>query len=300
MDTKHVKPYQGNPLEDFSLVPFLDKFMSKKPKKTKITFDPISGRFKASRAKSNLLSSEFMQTPKNLIKDDEQFFYKYVKQRQDAQQKNKEHREQVKLERKSAKVQKIELMERVKSELVIPKEKRRGDDDEDDDEDAKSDVSSVYSYSELDQVLRDEDTIADEQMDELLMRYASDDENEMASTKGGNDDDDDNDSGKKGKRGKKNQKRRDFGYDVTKGDLEDTSRPKQDDIADLLEKDEKKHKKAAKKFALEDAEETFGGAEDGEEKPQQQQQPKQQQQNNDKKRKRPSKGGFKPNKKQRR
>jgi ribosome biogenesis protein MAK21 len=78
--------YDGNPLQDFSLTSFLDKFNYKTPKVKKSSYV---------KNKQNILllqkpmvnSKEFVDTPAELVREDEKFYHKYMKERQAKKEK---------------------------------------------------------------------------------------------------------------------------------------------------------------------------------------------------------------------
>jgi ribosome biogenesis protein MAK21 len=78
--------YDGNPLQDFSLTSFLDKFNYKTPKVKRSSYV---------KNKQNILllekpmvnSKEFVDTPLELVREDEKFYHKYMKERQAKKEK---------------------------------------------------------------------------------------------------------------------------------------------------------------------------------------------------------------------
>eukprot|EP01080_Neovahlkampfia_damariscottae_P012941 gene12941-7521_t len=190
--------YDGNPLQDFSLTSFLDKFNYKQPKAPK----------KSNYVKSNNLlvlskplvnSKEFLETPSKLIREDEKFYFKYMKQRENQKEKErnikKEKRQEFKEIKEAKKKRKISEISKLHDE------------------------NYSYSYDDLDNLELDDDHMNEEQIDDMMIEYAS------------SDDEDGKEFLKEMKKKKK------FAFDVTEGDIADSSKANQDDVATMLEPD---------------------------------------------------------------
>lgn len=192
MNNKRLE-YNGDPMVDYTLMKFLDKFNYKKPKEDE------------KNKKNPLNSEEFANLPLTSVKEDDLFHYNYTKEK--LKQKRlilenlKKKKEEIK-QNKLIKNQKlIKIQESMKDDFIEEKEESG---------------NYRYSYDDLDKVL-EVDTLDDEQLDGLLMQLESSDD----------------ESGDE--KSKKKKKKKDFGYDVTSGELEVSSKANQDEIQDLLE-----------------------------------------------------------------
>lgn len=73
--------YNGDPMEDFSLIHFLDRFVYKNPKKEpskerKSVFEPVKSIKKSSIKNIPINSKEYLNLDISAIPEEEKFFYK--------------------------------------------------------------------------------------------------------------------------------------------------------------------------------------------------------------------------------
>lgn len=182
--------YDGDPMLDYTLTKFLDKFNYKKPKENE------------KNQKVSLNSEDFANLPLTSVKSDDLFHYNFTKQKLKQKKLALENLKKKKEEVKKKKIQSSESLKKIQESL-------------------KDDPTSneyYFSYDDLDRVL-ETDQLDDEQVDQLLMEYGSSEEE---------------DEEKEEKKNKK-KKKKDFGYDVTSGELEISSKANQDEIHDLME-----------------------------------------------------------------
>lgn len=226
--------YTGNPLDDFSVMHFLDKFMYKPAKEKQIHNKYAPNRGTTLRQASLLTanrprtmnSSALIQMPPDMVRDDEKFFFKFMKEKDRREKKEKEYTIQNKVKHDP----KLRMAEQLKNERML-NERDLASQMEDEEDDNVSDTSSVYSYTDLASAWNDND-LEDSQVDNLLMQYASssdDEDNEFIQ--------EERDKMKQEARDNK-KKKRDFGYDVVEGDIDDTAKPNQEEMAVLLEEAE--------------------------------------------------------------
>lgn len=79
LEGEHIE-YNGDPLKDFSLIAFLDRFILKKPKKSKETLSKMANRYETTGVRSLLVNNkEFLELEEDEIPEDEIFFHKYFK-----------------------------------------------------------------------------------------------------------------------------------------------------------------------------------------------------------------------------
>ncbi|KAL0485848.1 CCAAT/enhancer-binding protein [Acrasis kona] len=234
--------YTGNPLDEFSVTHFLDKFMYKPIKqkqvvnkhapKTNIT---LANRDPPSRIMT-MNSQELIKTPINMVRDDEKFFFKFMKEKERSARAIQDYNNQT-LEKLAPNAN---LAVKIKTDRKLTDKDlaalRVDDDDDDEDDDDDDDASSTYSYTDLRNAAAD--TVDDTKVDELLMKYASsdDEEEDRAYARG-------------------ERKKKDFAYDVVDGDIEDSSRPSKDEMSVLLEEGEDELKRADEQEDLDEDEE---------------------------------------------
>jgi ribosome biogenesis protein MAK21 len=188
--------YDGNPLQDYALVNFLDKFNFKKPKVKKNAKTPVDVQ---AITRPSLHSEAILEVPKNLINEDERFYYTFMKDKKVSKDKAVVKRGERKIKRDALKKERTDKMRANLSEYMM----------EDKEE---------WDYDDLDAVIA-QDTLEDEKVDELLMEYGSDRENE-----------EETEDDPKNKR-----KANAFGYDVQSGHIDDVSQANQDEFQELLD-----------------------------------------------------------------
>eukprot|EP01083_Nonionella_stella_P024727 68172_1 len=159
--------YSGDPLMDFSNRAFLDKFAYRNPKKNSGDKSFSNQRFKRSSAASSqaqpLNTKQFLEKDAGTIKEDEVFFYKYFKKKEEKDGKTKK-KPKLSKEEKDAE-------EEAFAEALFEKEmeKVNGPADIDDDDDMDFDYSSDESIS------------AEVQDDATLQKMFGDEDSDFAS-----------------------------------------------------------------------------------------------------------------------
>jgi ribosome biogenesis protein MAK21 len=226
--------YTGNPLDEFSTTHFLDKFMYKPPKEKQINNKYAPNKGTALRQSSlvnnirprTMNSDLLIQTPAEMVRDDEKFFFKFMQEKERREKNEKEHSKAIKMSQDP----KMRMAEALKHDRMMTGRDiaSQNDDDDDDDNEDLSDTSSVFSYTDLANAW-DENDMDDTTVDELLMQYAS-----------SSDDDDENNEFIREERAKLKKAGKQFAYDVEEGDIEETAQPSQDEMAVLLEEGEDK------------------------------------------------------------
>jgi ribosome biogenesis protein MAK21 len=206
----------GDPLVEFTLLKFLDKFNYKKPKKPKnFQNKEIKNTYETPLPNTE----EFLNIPKKLIKEDEKFYIKVMEERKRKRDESNNEEEEDKT---------------LKATKVV---KKMIDDSN----------RYEYNYDDIGQALED-DQFDEEYLDNVLLSITDfQDENESESIKKSFKNDGEN------KKKSKKQKKEDeeFAYDVTDGDINDNALANQDEVDDLFHDEDNendKKKNVSKKF----------------------------------------------------
>jgi len=156
--------YKGDPLQDFQLIRFLDRFMYRNPKKTSkehgtslMQQQKISSRLK----EDPVNSKNFLRKPEEKVREDELFFYRFFKSKEQAiSQDGLSENELSSLDNKDEADTMDDFdfaAEMEKSGKAKQKKGKKTDDDSDEENDTESDEDVEFDYDDLNEDFSDDD-----------------------------------------------------------------------------------------------------------------------------------------------
>lgn len=157
--------YGGNPLDDFTLMRFLDRFVYKNPKTKTENSGKISAPFEKktlpSSGVSNVKSNEFLTLPKEDVPLDVKFFHQYFSQKAEIETRRKEQEEENKRKHKA------ERGEDDTSSLSDEDSEASSVGDEEFEEILEEEMDKLMEESDIDSLSEDDETDDDESGEEL-------------------------------------------------------------------------------------------------------------------------------------